>query len=439
MPKEKTGKKISALGLIFLGLGSVIGSSFFLGSGIAIQMSGPSVVLGYLIGGVITYIVLVSLGHLALRYKDRESYRGYVYEAIGPTSGFVIGWSTWLMSVVGMMTESIAMSIYTRVWFHQIPIWVLVFVYILLAGVINFWGIKVVDKSEGILTIIKTGALLIFAGIVIYMVFVIRPNIRGIGIANLTPFLPRGLGGLAQATVICTFAYGIGALAAAAGRTKNPAQDVPKATIGMTVGQMFFFTIPTLSLLFAIPWTMVSTKSSPFVSALNHIGIHFGGLVLNVVVLFASLSTLVAALFSGVIMLTSLANDREAPSFLVKQWKSTPIFALLISIVFALLFAWLAEILTKNIYNYAVSTMGYLSFINWGFILLSRMALCLPNKNQGRMEWSGFTVAILGLGALLLISILSLQAHEQVIPFILSIVSLITLAVAGKLIMGKKA
>jgi L-asparagine transporter-like permease len=68
-----SNRKISALELVFLGMGSVIGGSFFLGSGIAVEKAGPSVVLGYLIGGIICYLVLLSLGYLALRYRNRES------------------------------------------------------------------------------------------------------------------------------------------------------------------------------------------------------------------------------------------------------------------------------------------------------------------------------------------------------------------------------
>lgn len=435
---KKNGKRISAIGLVYLGLGSVIGGSFFLGSGIAIQMAGPSVVLGYLIGGVITYLVLVSLGHLALRYQDRESFRDYVYEAMGSTSGFVAGWAAWLTSVIGVMAEAIAMSIYTRLWFPQVPLWILPFVYILLAAAINFYGIKIVDRSEGVLTVIKTGALLAFIGVVAYMIFVPHRVTTGIGFSNLTPLFPRGIGGLAQATVICTFAYGLGAFSAATGDTRSPRRDIPEATFGMAAGQIFFFTVPTLALMLAVPWTRISTNASPFVSGLNHIGIHLGGSVLNAIVLFASFSALIAAMFSGVVMLASLAKDREAPTVLAAQWKNTSVFALLTSVVAVMLFSLLALMLTKNIYRYAVSITGYLSFVIWSFILLARMVLCFPQKNQGRMEWSGLIVSVLGLGSLLAISLLSLQAPTLRIPFVLSIVSLVVLMVAGKMVTGRK-
>ncbi len=401
-------------------------------------MAGPSVVLGYLIGGGIIYLVLVSLGHLALKYKDKESFRGYVQESVGPVGGFIAGWAAWFTAVVSMVAEAIAMSIYTRLWFPWLPLWLPSLVYGILAAGINFFGIKIVDKSEGALTFIKTGTLLVFMLTVGYFIFR-TPHVSsaGIGTANLIPFFPRGAGGFMQATVICTFAYGISAFGAATGDTRNPRRDIPRATWGMTAGQIFFFTVPTLVLLLAVPWTAISTRSSPFVTALNHIGIHLGGNILNSIVLISSFSSLVGSMFTAVIMLSTMAQDREAPAFLAKKWNNFSLYALLVSAVTLLVLTLLVQILPHNIYNYAVTTTGYFSFIIWGSILLARLMLCLPHKNKGRMEWRGLTTTALGLAAIFLISVLSLRAPEQKYSFILTMGILFALIVVGKSIVRK--
>ena len=97
-------------------------------------------VLGYLIGGIICYLVLLSLGYLALKYRNRESLRGYIQEAVGPGAGFVVGWSFWLTSIVAIIAEAIAMSTYARVWLPHLPLWILVVSFILLAMGINLYG-----------------------------------------------------------------------------------------------------------------------------------------------------------------------------------------------------------------------------------------------------------------------------------------------------------
>lgn len=430
-------KKIGALELVFLGLGSAIGGSFFLASGIAVRLAGPSVVLGYLFGGVIVYLVMISLAHLALKYRERESFRGYVQEAVGPVTGFVVGWSTWMTNLISMVAEAIAMAIYTRIWLPQIPMWILPLVYGVLAAGINLLGVKIVDKSEGFLTVIKTGALVAFMGLVAYILLV--PHRMAVaGTANLVPLFPHGAGGLGQAMVICTFAYATGALASAVGDARNPERDIPRATIGMALGQAFFFTLPTLALVLAVPWSLVSTHSSPFVTALNHAGIHLGGNILNAIVLISSFSVLVASLFSAEIMLSSLARDKEAPAFLSRKWKNISLPALLVSAAALLLVSQLALLLPKHVYDYAVTTTGYLSFVGWAGILLARLFLCLPQKNNGKMEWSGFLVAFVGLAALLFISILGLKVPEQRFSFIFTVVSVVVLLSLGKLVKKEK-
>jgi L-asparagine transporter-like permease len=419
VPVSGSDKKISALELVFLGIGSVIGGSFFLGSGIAIEKAGPSVVLGYVIGGAICYLVLLSLGYLALQYRNRESFRGYIQEALGPGAGFVVGWSAWLTSIIAIIAESIAMSTYTRAWLPRLPLWILTLFFILLALGINLRGLKIVDRSEGLMSVVKTGALTAFVLLVVLFVFhAPREGYTAFGLANLTPFLPRGIGGLTQAAVICTFAYGLGAFAVATGDTKDPRKDIPRAVLGMALGQAIFFILPTLALVFAVPWTIISTNSSPFVTALQHLGITAGGSVLNAVVLIASFSTLVASMFSAVVLLSSLARDREAPGILAVRKNGLAFNALLTSISVVLLLSLAALLLPRNTYNYAVSTTGYLSFVNWGGILMARLKISLPGYNQGRLEKNGFALAGIALLALLSVSILGLTAPEQIFSFI---------------------
>lgn len=431
-----SNRKINALELVFLGMGSVIGGSFFLGSGIAVEKAGPSVVLGYLIGGIICFLVLQSLGYLALRFRNRESLRGYVHEAVGPGAGFVVGWSFWLTSIIAIIAEAIAMATYTRVWLPHLPLWILVIFFILLAMWINLYGIKIVDRSEGLMSVLKTGALTAFVLAVIFISLAPHRGYVPLGMANLTPFLPRGIGGLTQAVVICTFAYGLGAFAAATGDTRNPPRDVPRAVLGMALGQGLFFILPTLALVMAVPWTIISTDSSPFVTALQHLGIAAGGSLLNAVVLIASFSTLVAAMFSAVIMLSSLAQDQEAPGILAVRKNGLGLNALLASVAIALLLSVTALLLPQHTYAYAVSATGYLSFIGWGGILVARLSLSLPSRNQGRLEKNGFAVAGIALLALLSVSVLGLTAPEQVFSFAFAVVFVLAMALVSRMLSG---
>jgi L-asparagine transporter-like permease len=282
------------------------------------------------------------------------------------------------------------------------------------------------------MSVLKTGALTAFILAVVFFVFFHPHGMpAGLQAGNLMPFFPRGIGGLAQAAVICTFAYGLGAFAVATGDTKNPRRDVPRAVLGFALGQTVFFTLPTLALVLAVPWTAISTQSSPFVVAMQHLGITAGGSVLNAIVLIASFSVLVGAMFSAVAMLSSLARDWEAPDFLAVKRKGLAFNALLASTGAVLLLALMFLLLPHNTYNYAISASGYLSFVNWGGILVARLKLSLPGSNGGRLESSAFTLSGIGLLSLLAVSVLGLTAPEQIFSFAFAVVFVLLMSLVG--------
>lgn len=67
-------RNLSARHIRFIALGSAIGTGLFYGSAEAIRQAGPSVLVAYLLGGAVIYIVLRSLGRwrYAARWQDRS-------------------------------------------------------------------------------------------------------------------------------------------------------------------------------------------------------------------------------------------------------------------------------------------------------------------------------------------------------------------------------
>jgi AAT family amino acid transporter len=60
-----------------MALGSTIGVGLFLGSASAIQIAGPSILLGYLLAGIVAFIVLRALGEMAVHEPVAGSFAAY--------------------------------------------------------------------------------------------------------------------------------------------------------------------------------------------------------------------------------------------------------------------------------------------------------------------------------------------------------------------------
>lgn len=69
-------RSMKARHLFMISLGGVIGTGFFLGSGMTIHDAGPAgAVLSYLVGGFIMYLTMLCLGELSVALPVSGSFR----------------------------------------------------------------------------------------------------------------------------------------------------------------------------------------------------------------------------------------------------------------------------------------------------------------------------------------------------------------------------
>ena len=89
-------KQLSSRHITMLALGGAIGAGLFKGSGEAIGIAGPSVLIAFLIGGAVLFIVMSGLGKLVLDGGDtHHGLSGLVRPFLGAHSadlliGFII-------------------------------------------------------------------------------------------------------------------------------------------------------------------------------------------------------------------------------------------------------------------------------------------------------------------------------------------------------------
>jgi AAT family amino acid transporter len=77
----------------FIALGGAIGSGLFYGSTATISLAGPSVLLGYIIGGCLMFIIMRALGEMATDDPESGSFSEYAHHYVGPFAGFLVGWT----------------------------------------------------------------------------------------------------------------------------------------------------------------------------------------------------------------------------------------------------------------------------------------------------------------------------------------------------------
>ncbi len=119
--KNHEGAGLSAWGLAMMALGTVIGGSFFLGSSIVIKAAGPAIILSYVLGGALVYLILFSLSEMTVADPAPGSFRSFAEKAFGSGVGFVTGWVYWTGMILAMSSEALAVSVFLRIWFPSSP------------------------------------------------------------------------------------------------------------------------------------------------------------------------------------------------------------------------------------------------------------------------------------------------------------------------------
>ena len=405
---EKSHSGLSAWQLSMMAVGTVIGGSFFLGSAVAINAAGPSILISYILGGVLIYFILYALSEMTVANPDAGSFRTFAANAFGKGAGFVVGWVYWTGMVLAMSSEATAASILIREWFPNQSISVMGGGIIIGVTLLNLLGADKLSKLESGLAGLKLLAIASFAVIAILLILglFIRPEPVGIGEVVREPLMPGGVRSIAGSMLIVVFSYaGFEIIGLASSEAKDPHRTVPKA-INYTIFILVFFYILSITLLLPlIPTADLSEEVSPYVAALERWGIGWAGLVINIVLITAIISTMLASMFGLGRMMRSLADEKQAPAWLVDK-KDVPYRGILFS-GFSMLAGLAVGMMLPRIYLFLISSGGFALLFTYVVILATHIRFrkehgC-PPKGKCQMPWYPYSAWIAMLGMILII------------------------------------
>src|SRR5690606_3621146 len=136
---NRTGK-LTWWQLSLVGVASTIGTGYFLGSVIGIQMAGQGILFSFLFAGTGTYIVFEALAKMAIENPEEGSFRTYGRQAFGNWVGFTTGWSYWFSEMLLTGSQLTALSLLTKFWIPDVPLWIFTLGYGILGIIVVLIG-----------------------------------------------------------------------------------------------------------------------------------------------------------------------------------------------------------------------------------------------------------------------------------------------------------
>jgi len=406
--------QLSAGQMAMIAIGGAIGTGLFLGSGFAIKFAGPSVLLSYAIGAVISLLLMACLAEMTVTHPTSGSFGAYAEHYIGPLAGFLVRYAYWSCLVLAVGTEVTAVGIYMGHWFSDVPQWYWVLSFSAALVGINMMSVKTFGAVEYAFSIIKIIAIVGFILMGAYVVF--GTQTEGVGFANYTAhggFFPNGFWGTWVGVIIAIFSYlSIEMIAVAAGEAKEPQRAI-KTAFKSTMVRLVVFYLTTLMLMLAIvPWTQAGQEgTSPFVKVMEMIGSAKAADILNFVVLIAALSAMNSQLYITTRIMFSLSRARQAPYFLGKvNSRGVPMAALLLSCTGITLACLLNALIPDESFLLMMALSMFGAMFTWLMIFVTHLFFRRQwNKNEGaailQFKMWGFPW-LTQLGAALMLSIL---------------------------------
>lgn len=327
---QKSGltRNLSAFDLVFLGIGSVIGTGIFVLTGVGAALyAGPGISLSFVLASVACAFAGLAYAEYASMVPVAGSAYTYTYASLGEFMAFIVGWnlvleytvtcstvaSGWSGYVVGLLASG---GIDLPATFTKVPedgglinlpaIFITMFLCILLVR-----GTKETVMINRILVFVKLAVIAIF--------FVIAtPHVDP---TNWDPFLPFGYQGIASGAAIVFFAYiGFDAVATSAEEAKNPSRDLPIGILGSLFVCAILYFFVALVLTGIVPYTDLNTPE-PVAYALRAIGYPIGSAIVAVGAICGITTVLLVLLYGQARIFFALSRDGMIPAGICKIHK----------------------------------------------------------------------------------------------------------------------
>ncbi len=254
MTEPRAGKlrrSVGFYGLMFVSLGSIIGSGWLLGALNAAKDAGPASIISWMLAAAMLSLLALTYAELGATYPVAGGAGRFPYYSHGPICGFTAGWASWLQAVFIPSIEVLAALTYINSvgWVHEhfdmltpdgllngLGIAMAVLMMIAFTA-INLAGAKFLSESNIAVVVWKAAVPLLACAVVAGTHFDSHNFHRGGG------FMPFGFHGVFAALTggIVFGLQGFEQAVQLAGEARDPKRDLSRAVItAMAIGAVLY-------------------------------------------------------------------------------------------------------------------------------------------------------------------------------------------------------
>ena len=391
-------RHLGLVDLIFLGIGSMVGTGIFTVTGLAAaQYAGPALIISIVIAAISVGLTALFYAEFASRIPTNGGAYGYLYTVFGEFPAWIAGWLTIMEFLTAVSSVASGWGAYLKgllahfgismptalngtfdpasgTYVDLLPVLVLFFV----IGVVLL-NSKAALRFNSALVILKFSALVLF---VIAGMFFIKPS-------NWADFAPFGFGaiyggqaGIMAGASLMFFAFlGFESISLAIDEVKTPEKNVPKGIVLSLFIVTILYIIVTLVLTGMVHYSKLNVADA-VAFALREVGLGWAASYISVVAILTLITVCISMTYALSRMVYSISRDGLLPKPLSQLTKTSkvPKNATILVGIFAAICAGIFPLATiASFLN--ICTLSYLMMLAVGIIRL-RQIDGLPKEGQ---------------------------------------------------------
>lgn len=322
--------KFTLSSVFIVAVGAMLSGLFIL-PGLAFEKAGPSMILGFIVSGLLALTGMLSKGELTSAMPKSGVAYFYVTRSFGAAVGTMYGLIIWFSLTLKSAMELIAVAIFLRVFF-DVNFYVIAIGLALFLVAINCIGIQKVKKIQSFLVIV----ILVMLGVYIFKgTPMIEPT-------YFSDFAPGGVSGIFATAGFVFICYGgLLKVASVAEETENPGRNIPW---GMILSFIFITVIYTIVLSVTVGVVDPEIMRGTLMPISDGAKVMMGGVGYKVFAIAASLA-IISATNAGILSASrypmALSRDGMLPEIFKKMNRfHVPLFSLLVTggLIIAFLF-----------------------------------------------------------------------------------------------------
>jgi APA family basic amino acid/polyamine antiporter len=392
--------------LLYLFVGSVIGSGIFLTPGLILRQLSGSIgysLLVWVFGGLLSLLGALTYAELAAANPEAGGLYCYIRDGFGRLPAFLYGWS--LLLVIASATIGALAHAFTAYFEQIIPLsavghTAVALLMIAVVTVVNIWGTRKSSDLQNVTTLIKVGIIVLLGTVLLFL----GPS-RGHHASEIPASLGTSLSGYALfsafgfAMITVLWAYeGWQFGTYSAGEVMNPQKSFPCAFFigSLVLAGLYLFAV--IAYLIALGPRAATASDTIAAAAASHVLGPWAGKFVAATILIATFSSTNSVMLTAPRVFFAMANDHLFFKKLAEVHPrfGTPAAAILVLGVWSCILALVG--------GFAILTTGAI-FIGWIFYALGAAAIFpIRRANRGqpvpyRIPFYPFTPLIFVLAA----------------------------------------